>query len=326
MNRKTSHSLFLFVAIVILGLAASAVVRGAEVPETVLVPITQKTGFSVPNPQGLWRLSPDAPHHRALVRVRCDNGFGGTGVMVSVEGTNALVALTNNHVVTTNKWVKVQAPDNPWGSMQVVWRSPQLDLAVLYRPEGGPWPGALPIAPVNPPVGTLLELCGYGGPTNGLNHVYGKRLGRRDAPIQIDAGTVSGDSGGGIIWNDGQEAMLVGINFGSVGSQSLGRVPESGGWTVHYPSSSNADAADLARVLTQVCTPYGCRPRIIQRPGPIGYPQGPQSQPPSLPPQSQPLPPQSQPPSQQPCEPGEKGPQGDRGEKGEKGDKDDDGE
>ena len=314
------HQCVLYAVVgIVIGLLLSLVAYGAEVPQTKLVPIQQQTGFPIANPGGIWQVSPDAPHHQAIVQVRTDSGEGGSGVMIATD-TETLVAVTNNHVVTSHRWVKVRAPGNPWGSMEVVYRNPQLDLAVMVRKDGGPWPNAVPIAGANPPHGSQMELCGYGGPSDGLRHVYGKRLNVGDAVIQIGAGTVSGDSGGGIL----HKGALVGVNFGSVGTRSLGRINASGGpWTVHYPSSSHVVSSRLIEVLTQICSPYTCEP-VIRYPGGGGnnfVPPAPGY--PSNPPPARPEPidpgPGLNPPINQRAEPGPPGPAGADGMDGEPG-------
>ena len=295
-----------------------------EFPQTELTPIesaaTTTTGFNPTNPGNMWRESPIAAHHVAVVRVTVGDGSSGTGAMVAHEG-EGLIAITNAHVVGQFSTAKVSGIDGQPGMMRVVFRSEDLDLAVLHNPRGS-WRNELPIAADNPPMGTDIELCGFGGPEhNVMRRVIGRRITPRASFVRfaIDCGTVSGDSGGPYIQTQAGVPSICGVNFGSAGGSTIGHVNQRGGpWPVYYPSSSRVDAPKLCEVLTQVCGPLGCQPRIFRRSQPRNF-QPIQSQPPLIgPSNSEPeQPPQA--PQQIAGEPGERGPQGERGERGEPG-------
>jgi hypothetical protein len=296
--------------------AGLAVGQDFNTPQTELRPINVATGFNEPNPGGVWKMSPAAKHHRAIVRVNAGNQ-GGSGSVVAIDGPG-MVVITNHHVIEGHDRATVSSEYGSSGTMPVIWASEQLDLAVLYHPQGS-WEYTLPIAGDNPPIGSQLEMAGYGGPTNELRHFFAKRLQPRYNPIEIEAATVSGDSGCPIMYG----GAICGVNFGSTGGQTLGSVNDSGGpWRLNYPACSRVDGPKLAEVLTQVCSPLGCRPRIIRRGGPPAI---------VIPPPSTAAPPQSQPPEhngfanpQTPdpcvaCPPGPQGPPGPAGKDGAQG-------
>ena len=255
----------------LLGLLISSVGFGQvpQSPETRLVPIKQitQTGFGVISNR--WRYSKKARHHSAVVRVQTSGGAG-TGCVIDHDGKGVLV-VTNHHVVarawtgngfTRETFASAQVVGNAGSTTgRIIYSDPNLDIAIIHSPNGTA-KVSVPISEVMPPIGTDIEICGYGGPQPTLRTFLGRRVRNSSAEVSCDAGVVSGDSGGPMIWN----GALVGVNYGAP-AQS-GNMGQEQGWNVTGPASSNIDGPTLAKVLTQQCTPYGCIPRIIRRPIP----------------------------------------------------------
>lgn len=280
-----------------------------------------------------WRITPRQEYHYACVRVVCPNGQAGSGAVIEMEDGEHTFITTNHHVVSGGngvfKQVKVVG-NRGSATANVIYANAQLDLAVLVT--GARAGAAVPIMAGTPPPGTEVEMCGFGGPTSELRTFLGKVI-RYRYRVSINAPVVSGDSGGPMLYR----GAIVGVNWGGStrgpdGIPDQGGDPQLGGkWPFVYPASSHVDGDVLAKVLTQVCSPYGCRPRIIQprfsrppsAPSPaennspqINGGEGLELNPPSNAPQCKPCEPSPGPQGEQ----GPPGPQGEQGPPGPKGD------
>jgi len=158
-----------------------------------------------------------------IARARQDMG---SGVVVSEDG----YILTNNHVVTQVRDIRVALWDGRVASAEVVGSDPLTDLAVLKINMDG-----LPMAPLadNPQlrVGDIVLAIGN---ALGLSHTVTMGIvsatGRNDVRsvqyedfIQTDAAINAGNSGGALINASGE---VIGINTrqlaGTVGGQNIG--------------------------------------------------------------------------------------------------------
>ena len=248
-----------------------------QIDSMATIPGQQKhylTGFTNPEFYNPWKMVKKRPHHNAIVRVVTPHGAGSGAIVALEEGSKGMVVITNHHVVETHhggpvaKIAEVRVQKGTSGKMYVIASSPQMDLAVLWHPEGSA-ADAMPIAGYDVPMGATVEMAGFGGPTSELRPFEAKRISHEFARFAINAPTISGDSGCPMM-HDGN---ICAVNFGSVNGRSLGSVPDQGGpWTLHYPACSNVDGQQIARYLTQICGPRGCTPRIIYRPGQIANP------------------------------------------------------
>lgn len=266
---------------------------GTNDPAFRLVAKETTTGFYDPERlKARWNIVPDAEHHKAAVRVINGGGDGaGSGVMIQHDG-EGVVVLTNHHVMSRG-WTGNGFRDDCYGTATVVGSGgtqtfrlltadPGIDVAVLYT-ENATTTHAVPIASQMPPADAVLEYVGFGGPTSGKRAFTAKRINSRD-PISLDAATVSGDSGGPILYG----GTLVGINYGA--PSHAGSAGTHEGWAVTHPMSSKATPETLTQILRGCgirCTPR--QPQIIfEQPAPIPTPQPIQPQPPT----AQPTPPQ----------------------------------
>lgn len=216
-----------------------------------------------------WNLSEPKEYHKAAVRVINGGGDGaGSGVMIEHEG-EGVVVLTNHHVMSTGFTPGIGFNDSCHptatvvgsGGMQVfklLKADKSIDVAVLYSDQATTT-HAVPISDQMPPAGAILEYVGFGGPANGKRAFTAKRISSRE-PISLDAGTVSGDSGGPILY----EGTLVGINYGA--PSQAGNAGTHEGWSVTYPMSSHATPSTLTQIVRGCgirCTPRSPR-RIVQ--------------------------------------------------------------
>ena len=265
----------------------------ADEPRTELVPVENLTGFIPENPNGTWSLTKPADHHNAAVRVSTPDGAG-TGMVVELEEGKGMLVVTNWHVVERGRAIDgrtngvhssaiIQVQDGKDGVLPVIWTSQRYDVAVLYSEKGKAGRG-FPIAGYEVPIGATMEMCGYGGPHHqirrGLRTFTAKRIRHEWDVMALSAPTVSGDSGGPMLHN----GAIYGVNYGSSGGRSLGAINNEGGpWRLNYPACSKITGPKLAEVLTSVCRPFGCRPRVIRRPCPPAGcpPQNPPLEPPA---------------------------------------------
>lgn len=225
-----------------------------------------------------WSISPPKEYHKAAVRVINGGGAGaGSGVMVTHEGTGVVV-LTNHHVMAKG-WTGNGFTDECYATATVVGSGgtqtfrllkadKNIDVAVLYS-DNATTTHSVPVASEMPPADAVLEYVGFGGPSSGSRAFTAKRVSSRE-PISMDAGTVSGDSGGPILY----QGTLVGINYGAPASS--GNVGTHEGWNVTYPMSSHATPETLTQILRGCgirCVP--CQPRPMPAPSQPSEPTAP---------------------------------------------------
>ena len=288
----------------------------------------------------LWRFDQPSETHKAAVRVSI-GGQGGSGTIIGTTGPGCVV-LTNHHVAEVGgrcaMVLNCTMLDGTKFSGKYLGSHEPLDLAV-YLVERNDLP-SIAVSSQDVPIGETVTVMAFGGPNHhkATFRPFVAPTIRGHAKVAVDAGTISGDSGSGMVWR----GVLVGVNFGSVGGYSA----REGGWTVHYPSSSWATATSINQFLTQCLNPYGCAPRVSP-PGNQGsggspfYPPSQQSPPqitqPQTPPQiTQPQQPATPPATCPPCNPISiddlkeialelRGPRGEAGPAGPAGPKGDDG-
>jgi len=194
---------------------ADAVDRAA--PSVVSI-YTQRVEVQEINPQ-LQRIL----RRQYVARARQDMG---SGVLVSADG----YILTNNHVVSQVRDIRVALWDGRFAPAQVVGGDPETDLAVLkVELDGLPAAPLAPAAPVR--VGDVVLAIGN---ALGLSHTVTMGIvsatGRNDLGsalfedfIQTDAAINAGNSGGALINTVGE---VIGINTrnlaGAIGGENIG--------------------------------------------------------------------------------------------------------
>lgn len=246
-------------------------------PQTRLENVQTQTGFGDRlRMLKRWVLAEPAEHHSAAVF--CEHSGGaGSGVMVSHQGSGVVV-LTNQHVASVAYYeqtgqfdprcvqtLKVTG-DGGTQTFRYLGSDMNLDLACYYSDQATARV-TLPVSDTDPPMGDTLEFIGYGGPKYATRRVItATRVSSRE-PISFDAGVVSGDSGGPIIWN----GHLVGINYGAPARSGNAGTHE--GWNVTYPGSSHATPATLTGFLrgcgvSPICArpPRSFQPRLFEPP------------------------------------------------------------
>lgn len=299
-------------------LVASAPAMSQMTPVTTLEPVY--TGTAPEIHRRFWVDSPVADYQKSAVRVMA-GGFGGSGAVIQMQQGSSTFAITNKHVVEnvlgTDRRARIVYQDGTVQNVEVVYWSSENDLAVLYS-HSPPKVDGLPVARESLPLGSEIEMLGFGGPTGELRHVIGKSVQSPYFDQAASFSCISGDSGGVFV----QKGVIVGQNFGSHGIR--GAFSDGGSvWNLVHPASSRSTGAELADTLTSVCGRWGCIPRIFQRPG-CG-PQGCSPQPISSPdPVVDPQPgPAGKPGPAGPAGPagkdGERGPAGPQGPKGDPG-------
>ena len=298
-----SLRLLVVLAAACLGWVQPGPVISQDTPLTKLVPIepyVTETGFVRDAIARVWRVAKPADYHKSGVKVSCPNGNAGSGAIVRTVDDKAFVVVTNHHVIEGNEgnFVSIIAMNNTRTNAKVVWWDSRADVAVLVNTTKGVANG-LPIYDGPVPIGADCEVIAFGGPgrmvpQEDIRPFLGRVI-KTDYPARLclDAYTVSGDSGSGITYQGG----LVGVNWGHYGHPSV----QVQGWSAGKPMASHVDGPWLARTLTQVCQPFGCRP-VIRSPR-IVYEDAPvELNPPAN--------------TTQQCEPGPPGPQGPPGEPG----------
>lgn len=255
----------------------------------------------------VWTWQTPQHYHRSAVMVRCPSGAAGTGTVVATQG--GCIVLTCEHVIEGNSTVTVTfyGGQSARGNVVLSWR--EYDVAGIHIPNPPQGIPGVPVSTADPPANAELEVMGFGGPRYGEFRPYiARRHVSQYAPIALDAPSISGDSGSGIVWN----GVLVGVQFGAY--TEVNPPPSFRGVRLIYPASSKATPEILRQFVTSVCDRLGnCRPIFGS---PANQPQGQQDpiyprgedyrdlpqQPapqPIQPPVQQPI----QPPSQQPIQP-----------------------
>lgn len=256
-----------------------------------------------------------APYHQAIAHVtNWNNGSSGTAgsctlVAISPNGRAGLV-LTNHHVVGEERLgtIVVNFKNGARCQAEYLGSDGQLDLsALLIAPPPGIEP--IPVAGPNecPQIGETVEVCGYGG--GNWRHNTARVFGYTDSPhpanIAIDYQSISGDSGGPILYRN----QVVGVLWGGPVEEHTMRMISTNGaycrpirtwlvrrWGARFPwmikgagSGGGGGGAAGGGQLAQgpACYPGG----PCNQPPPTSY-QPPQ-QPPSGPPVIQPTDPTS---------------------------------
>ena len=145
-------------------------------PITNLVPVD--TGTSPSIHQQYWTDSPAADYHKSAVRIQA-GPYAGSGAIIELEVGSSTFAITNRHVVEAvlggdGKCV-IYYQDGRTQSVQVVYASEENDLAILHSPQP-PLADGLPVSMTSNPVGSSVEMLGFGGPSTGFRHVQGRTI------------------------------------------------------------------------------------------------------------------------------------------------------
>ena len=248
-----------------------------------------------------WEWSRPAWYHKAAYAVTI-GGQSGSGVLIKTADPRKFALLTNAHVVcrvgqggyvqapsrtvsitrsdgshkTTGRFLSATAPRIGSHESQADY---QQDIAI-YLVEGDGLVG-LPISNKLPPVGTKVDVMGFGGPLYGSFRPFSATyIDEGSAPITLDAPSISGDSGSGMVW----DGAVIGLNFGAFKAveTTAGFMTREGvkGQPLVWPASAAHSPSFLANYVQQICGPMGCPPVIVQpdgfgEPAPPGIGQAP---------------------------------------------------
>lgn len=186
-------------------------------------------------PQPQWQprqqvqASPVSDHHAGIVKVSIGNA-GGTGTLIYCDTPETGIVLTAWHVIEgqgqqgTLRW-----PSGETTGFRIVGAEEGPDLAVLrcYLPKQY---AVVPLAEVDEyaEAGETVEVCGYRATYRGrMCHFFAKVSGyatrdsERHDQISVRAQTVSGDSGGPIIYRGKVVAVLWGFEGGVDGTPAI---------------------------------------------------------------------------------------------------------
>lgn len=237
--------------------------------------------------QDHWDWTPDAEYHKAINTIQIGNA-GGTGTYFKTNPNETQYIVTCGHIGrgsgTITWWDGSKANIRP-----VFVVNQNLDMAVFSvdRVPAGTTP--IPLSFYDPPVGAVVEVCGYGGPGSGkqssLRHFKSTVLSYEGGRSKMTAPLLSGDSGGPVLY----QGKIVGINNGGNYTKSFGLVNSGGDWKLHYPALCTTSGpiwrmlqwATPSQQQGQYCGPGGCPP--VQPQGGGG------SQPRFTPPPTQPV-------------------------------------
>jgi len=163
-----------------------------------------------------------ADYHKAVVKCGQFDGRGGSwagaGTVVCREGVVVSVA----HIFEGQGQCWVDFGGGRRQFARLVGRDPSADLAVLKVDSVPADIPAIPLAEPNEfaPAGSQVEFIGYGG--GNFRHFTTNTVGydptRPGAPILMDFVSISGDSGGPVVFN----GKLVAVQWGHNGTHSMG--------------------------------------------------------------------------------------------------------
>jgi hypothetical protein len=195
-------------------------------------------------PVGAPALKLTDAHWDAVVRVVCDNGDTGSGVLIKTGDSFAI--LTAAHVVQQASGATVTFRNGTRRQARALWRDAKgSDSAAVIIDDPGIAP--IPVAGIQPRSGDYVVACGYGE--------QGKLIGQM-AEVQRINGTDlwmvgklrSGDSGGPVFNSDGQ---VCGVNSASSQPGATGQE--------NIAASTEYVSAFVTRVAGR-CGPGGCPP------------------------------------------------------------------
>ena len=208
-----------------------------------------------------------ADYHKAVVKVGQAVGGGvshsGTGTVVCRE--NGGIVLSVAHIFESNGQCWVDWGNGRRGHARLIGRDPNSDLAVLQA-QGVP--DDVPSIPIAAPAefapgGSQVEFIGYGG--GNFRHFTANTVGydpaRPGAPILMDFVSISGDSGGPVVY----QGKVVAVQWGHNGTHSMGsscgkiqefltqsRVPQCQGGSCYQPQVRPAQPIARPQPLTPV--------------------------------------------------------------------------
>ncbi|MEM6692822.1 MAG: trypsin-like peptidase domain-containing protein, partial [Planctomycetota bacterium] len=227
-------------------------------PVTELVPLSverwaAKTNTGV-HKTGIWNWSPAKDYHAAAVKIQSDDGDGGSGTVIATD--RGCVVITNHHVAADSPGADVvfQTGLRARGQVILGWEQPDL-CGILVRNPPRRF-ASIAIAAGGCQISGDVEVLGFGGPSGRFRPYFARPV-RHEAPLSIDAPSVSGDSGSGMIFG----GRLVGVQFGAFARPS-GSITDSRGsaWPLVYPASSATTTHVLRQFAQAVCDRVGCRP------------------------------------------------------------------
>lgn len=263
------HLIFLLMLLI----PAASIAQDTQVPLTNLEAVTQVHSPGSPSLSGffqrlregrVWTWAKRRDYHSAAVVVRVGSGAGSGTVIKIDDPRGGMLVITCAHVVDNNINVIIDAGGARMnGRLVLSWE--QFDIAAVYVERPAVRIEGIPIGRAKPGPTAQIEVMGYGGPRFGTFRPYiaGYFTGHNLAPIAIDAPSISGDSGAGMVYN----GELIGVQFGAY--NAVNPPPVVNGVSLIYPASSKATPEILTQFGGAVCDRLGGGCRIYYgQPGP----------------------------------------------------------